>query len=66
MSRAWKGVVLITAVEVATMVGWLFFANRGDALGVLILTGGLVVEHYIAINVGAGRPVLGPLPPDKV
>jgi len=48
------GIVFFTGAEVLTMVGWLFFANRGSILGVLILTGGLFVEHLVAYNVGRG------------
>ena len=56
MSKVLQGAALITVVEVVTMIGWLFFANRGNVLGVIILTIGLLVEHQIALNVGAGRP----------
>lgn len=65
MSKALRGVVLFTVIEIVTMIGWLFFANRGNVLGVLVLSAGLFLEHYVSVNVGAGRPVLGPLPPDK-
>ncbi len=65
MSKAFIGVVLFTVIEVVTMVGWLFFANRSDSLGVVILTLGLLLEHYVAVNVGAGRPPFGSLPPNK-
>jgi hypothetical protein len=39
------------------------FGSGYLAAGVLAV--GLFVEHYISVNVGAGRPPLGPLPPDK-
>ena len=63
--KALRGVVLFTVLEIVTMVLWLFFANRGSIVGVLILSGGLFAEHYVALNVGAGRPAFGPLPSDK-
>jgi hypothetical protein len=62
--RALKGILVFTGIEVLTMLGWLFFALRGNILGVVILTAGLFVEHYVALQVGAGRPIFGPLPPD--
>ncbi len=65
MSKAFIGVVLFTVIEVVTMVGWLFYANRSDSLGVVILTLGLLFEHYVAVNVGAGRSPFGSLPPNK-
>jgi hypothetical protein len=68
MSKAFKGVVLFTAVEVVTLVGWLILAGlpfNGGVLAAVVLAAGLFVEHYISVNVGAGRPPLGPLPPDK-
>ena len=55
MSKVLQGAALITVVEVVTMIGWLFFANRGNILGVIILTVGLLIEHQVALNVGAGR-----------
>jgi len=55
------GVILFTVVEVATMIGWLFFANRDNVLGVVILTAGLGLEHYVSVNVGRGRPLFGSL-----
>jgi len=64
MNRALNGILLFTGIEVVTMLGWLFFANRGNILGVVILSGGLFVEHYVALQVGAGRPIFGPLPPN--
>lgn len=64
MSKALKGVILFTLIEVVTMVGWLYFANRGNILGVLILTVGLLAEHAVSVNVGNGRRPFGPLPPD--
>lgn len=64
MSKALKGIILFSAVEILTMVLWLYFANRGNILGVIILAGGLLVEHYAALNIGNGRRAFGPLPPD--
>lgn len=65
LTKALLGVILFTAIEIVTMVGWLFFANRGNVLGVVILTIGLFIEHYVSVNVGAGRPPFGSLPPDR-
>ncbi len=31
----------------------------------IILTLGLLFEHYVAVNVGAGRSPFGSLPPNK-
>jgi len=64
--NALRGVVIFTLIEVVTMVLWLYFASRGSLLGIILLAAGLGVEHYVAINVGAGRAPFGPLPPNKV
>jgi len=64
--NALRGVIIFTIIEIVTMIGWLFFANRGNILGVIILSIGLFIEHYVSVNVGAGRPPFGPLPPNKV
>lgn len=68
MSKALKGVLLFTGVEFVALVAWLIlagvpFGNGYLAAGVLAV--GLFLEHYISVNVGAGRQPLGPLPPDK-
>ena len=68
MSRALRGVLLFSRVEIGTLVGWLVLAGvpfNGKALAVVVLAVGLFIEHYISVNVGAGRPPLGPLPPDR-
>ena len=56
------GTILFTAIEVVTMVGWLFFALRpgftNQAIGIGILTVGLFIEHLIATNVGRNKPRL--------
>jgi hypothetical protein len=67
MSKALRGVVIFTAVEVITLVLWLILAGvpfGGQFLAVLVLAAGLGVEHYVSVNVGNGRPPFGPLPPD--
>lgn len=67
MSKALKGVILFTVVEVVTLVAWLILAGvpfRGGVLAVLVLAVGLFGEHYVSVNVGNGRPAFGPLPPD--
>jgi len=69
MTRALRGVLLFTAIEIVTLVVWLILAGmpfNGGVLAVLVLTVGLFVEHYVSVNVGAGRPPFGPLPPDKL
>jgi len=64
--NALRGVIIFTAIEIVTMIAWLALANRGNILGVVILSVGLFFEHYVSVNVGAGRPPFGPLPPNKV
>jgi len=68
MSKALKGVLLFTGIEIVALVVWLILAglpfNAGYA-AVAVLAVGLFGEHYVSVNVGAGRPPLGPLPPDK-
>lgn len=74
--RALRGVIIFTVVEIVTLVVWLELVIKAlklpftlfsllGILAVLVLTVGLFVEHYISVNVGAGRPPLGLLPPDK-
>lgn len=67
MSKALKGVIIFTAVEVVGLVLWLVLAGlpfSGKYIAVLVLIAFLFVEHYISVNVGHGRPPFGPLPPD--
>ncbi len=69
--KALRGVILFTVVEIITLVVWLVLAgvpfhfNLLHVLAVVVLAIGLFTEHYISVNVGAGRPPLGLLPPDK-
>lgn len=71
MSKAFKGVVLFTAIEVVGLVVWLILAGQSfggslkEILAVVALTGFLFGEHYVSVNVGNGRPAFGPLPSDK-
>lgn len=72
MSRALKGVLIFTAVEEVILVTWGAILKLGSglsfktqAVAALVLLAGLFLEHYISVNVGAGRPPFGPLPPDK-
>jgi hypothetical protein len=71
MNRTLLGVILFTVLEVVTLVVWLilaglpFNASGSAVLAVVVLTVGLFVEHYVSINVGAGRPPFGPLPPNR-
>ena len=69
--KALNGVILFTAIEVVVLVVWLilaglpFVVSGRSILAVVVLLGGLFVEHYVSVNVGAGRPPFGPLPPDR-
>ena len=65
MSRALRGLILFTAIELVTLVAWLILAGvsfKGGYIAVAVLAVGLFVEHYVSINVGAGRKPFGPLP----
>lgn len=67
MSRALRGVIIFTVVEIVTLVLWLILAGvpfNGKGLAVVVLAVGLFIEHYVSVNVGNGRPAFGPLPPD--
>jgi len=68
MSKALKGVILFTAIEIVALVAWLILAGlpfNGGYGAVAVLAVGLFLEHYVSVNVGAGRKPLGPLPKDK-
>ena len=68
MSNALKGVILFTVIEIVTLVVWLILAGvafNGRVIAVAILAVGLFLEHFVSVNVGAGRPPFGPLPPDR-
>lgn len=68
MSKALIGVVIFTAIEIVTLVVWLILAGvsfSGKITAVVVLAVGLFFEHYVSVNVGAGRPPFGPLPPDR-
>jgi hypothetical protein len=65
--KALRGLILFTAIEIVTLVAWLILAGvpfKGGYVAVVVLAVGLFLEHYASVNVGAGRPPLGPLPPD--
>lgn len=68
--KALRGVILFTAIEIVTLVVWLILAglpfnsSPRAQLAVVVLAVGLFLEHYVSVNVGAGRPPFGPLPPD--
>ena len=67
--NALRGVILFTAIEIVTLVVWLLLAGvpfRGGYLAVVVLAIGLFVEHFVSVNVGAGRDPFGPLPPNRV
>lgn len=66
--KALRGILIFTAIELVTLVVWLILAGipfNGKYLAVAVLAVGLFVEHYAAVNIGAGRPPFGSLPPDK-
>lgn len=66
--KALRGVIVFTLIEIITLVVWLIAAGipfNGKYIAVVVLGVGLFLEHYVSVNVGAGRPILGPLPPDK-
>lgn len=74
MSKALKGVLLFTAIEEVTLVAWGLLLKLGVgvsiSLGIQVLAAavlfvGLFAEHYVSVNVGAGRAPFGPLPPDE-
>lgn len=68
MSKALNGVLLFTGIEVITLIAWLILAGVPFGSGYLaagVLAVGLFLEHYVSVNVGAGRKLFGPLPPDK-
>jgi hypothetical protein len=67
MNRALIGIIIFTLIEIVTLVVWLVLAGvplNGRVLAVVVLAIGLFVEHYVSVNVGAGRPPFGPLPPN--
>lgn len=66
--KALNGVLIFTAIEIVTLVVWLILAGlpfKGGYGAVVVLGIGLFLEHYASVNVGAGRPIFGPLPKDK-
>lgn len=67
MSKALKGVILFTLIEVVGLVLWLILAGlpfTGHIGAVIVLAVFLFGEHYVSVNVGNGRRPFGPLPPD--
>ena len=56
--------MLFTVIEIVTMVAWLalVLANH-PVFAVIVLSGGLFVEHYVSLNVGHDRPPFGSLGP---
>lgn len=52
-AKAVRGVILFTIVEVVTLTAWLVLALKGQQVeSVVVLAGGLLIEHYIATQVG--------------
>src|SRR3990172_1656008 len=53
------GIVVITAVEVASLAIWLTFVQRGlPIVGIVVLAVGLIVEHLLSYNVINRRGLL--------
>ena len=74
MNNALVGVIIFTLIEWVTLVVWGLLLKLGVNVGVslgtqivaaVVLLVGLFLEHYVSIQVGAGRPLFGPLPPNK-
>ena len=68
MNRALIGVIIFTAIELVTLVVWLILAGvafNGKVIAAVVLAIGLFLEHYVSVNVGAGGPPFGPLPPNR-
>jgi hypothetical protein len=72
VSKALRGVLIFTLIEEVILVVWGVILELGKGLplqtqviAAVVLFVGLFVEHYVSIQVGAGRPLFGPLPPDK-
>jgi len=61
-----RGILIFTVIEVVTLVAWLILAGlpfKGGIVAVVVLAVGIFIEHYVSVNVGAGRKPFGPLPP---
>lgn len=57
---ALRGIILFTVVETAILAVWLVLAGlpfSGNVGAVAVLAAGLLVEHTLAYNVGAGKPL---------
>lgn len=55
---ALRGIILFTIVETAILAVWLVLAGlpfTGHVGAVAVLAAGLLVEHTLAYNVGAGK-----------
>lgn len=69
--NALRGVIIFTVIEVVGLVVWLILAGLPfnpsvqSVLAVVVLAAILFVEHYVSVNVGAGRRPFGPLPPNR-
>ena len=56
------GTILFTVIEVITLVVWLILARNGETIpSVVVLAVGLFLEHYVSVQVGAGKPWFGKL-----
>lgn len=68
MNKALIGIVVFTVIELIGLVAWLILAGlpfNGGYGAVVVLAVFLFAEHYVSVQVGAGRPLFGPLPPNK-
>lgn len=54
-----KGIIVFSAVETATVIGWFALLSAGHpVLGAVALFVGYLLEHVIAFNVGKDRAYL--------
>ena len=65
MTQTLRGVLIFTAIELATLIVWGVILNLGKGLpfltqliAALILAVGLFLEHLVSVNVGRERPNL--------
>jgi len=66
MSKAFQGIVIFTVFETIAWYGSLVLWLAGHKIEATIWwTAWIGLEHYVAVNVGAQRPIFGKLPPNK-
>ena len=55
-SRALRGVIIFTVIEIVTLVVWLILAGvpfSGKVFAVIVLAVGLFIEHYVSAMTAA-------------